>query len=133
MASQAERAGRSSATPLFVLVVATAALYLAREVIIPLALGVLFAFLLAPLVRRFESLRLGRVPSVALAVAIGMGLVVTLVYVAASQAVSLAGKLPEYRGNIQAKLKDLRSPPKEGSLGKAAKAIRELESEAHDK
>lgn len=129
MASQAERAGRSSATPLFVLVVVTAALYFAREILIPLALGVLFAFLLAPLVRRFESLRLGRVPSVALAVAMGMAIVVALGYVAASQAISLAGKLPEYRENIQRKLKDLRSPP-EGNLGKAAKALKELESGA---
>ncbi|HYD55823.1 MAG TPA: AI-2E family transporter, partial [Burkholderiales bacterium] len=133
MASHAERAGRSTATPLLVLVVATAALYLAREVIIPLALGVLFAFLLLPLVRRFESLRFGRIPSVVLAVALGMSIVVGLGYVAASQAVSLAGKLPEYRENIRAKLKELRSPPKEGSLGKAAKAIKELEAEGNGK
>jgi predicted PurR-regulated permease PerM len=60
----------------------------------------------------------------------GMGIVIALGYVAASQAISLAGKLPEYRDNIQRKLKDLRSPP-EGSLGKAAKAIKELESETN--
>jgi len=56
MASLADRTPRLSATPLLVLVVATAALYLAREVLIPLALAMLFSFLLAPASRRFEAL-----------------------------------------------------------------------------
>lgn len=133
MATQAERAPRSSATPLLALVVATAALYLAREVIIPLALAILFAFVLAPLVRRFESWRFGRVPSVLVAVALGMAIVVGLGWISVTQAVSLAGKLPEYRENISRKLKELRSPPKQGDLAKAAKAIKELESETNGK
>jgi predicted PurR-regulated permease PerM len=133
MATHAERAPRSSATPLLALVVATAVLYLAREVIIPLALAVLFAFVLAPLVRRLEGWRFGRVPSVLVAVLLGMAVVGAVGWVAVTQAVSLAAKLPEYRENISRKLKDLRSPPKEGELAKAAKAIKELESQAHEK
>src|SRR5688500_18543622 len=100
MASQAERVPRSSATPLLALVVATAVLYLAREILIPLALAVLFAFVLAPLVRRLESWGFGRVPSVLIAVLLGMAVVVGLGWIAATQTVSLAGKLPEYRENI---------------------------------
>jgi predicted PurR-regulated permease PerM len=133
MALPAEPAGRFSGTPLLALVVATAVLYLAREVIIPLAIAVLLAFLLAPLVRRFESWRLGRVASVVLSVALGLSVIVGLGWIAASQALSLAGKLPEYRENISRKMKDLRSPPSEGSLGKAAKAIQELETETNGK
>lgn len=133
MAFQAERAPRSSATPLLALVVATAVLYLAREILIPLALAVLFAFVLAPLVRRLEAWRLGHVPSVLLAVLLGMAVVVGLGWIAVTQAVSLAGKLPEYRENISRKLKDLRSPPKDGELAKAAKALKELETEANGK
>jgi predicted PurR-regulated permease PerM len=131
MATRAEPAWRSSATPLLAVVVATTVLYLAREVVIPFALAVLLAFLLAPLVRRFESLRLWRVPSVLLSVALGMAVVSGVGWVAADQAVSLAGKLPEYKDNISRKMKDLRAQPS-GDLGKAAKAIKELEGEAAD-
>jgi predicted PurR-regulated permease PerM len=131
MAAHAEPVWRSSATPLLAVVVATTVLYLAREVIIPFALAVLLAFLLAPLVRRFESLGLGRVPAVLLSVALGMAVVTAVGWVAADQAVSLAGKLPEYKDNVSRKMKDLRAPPT-GDLGKAAKAIKELEGEASD-
>ncbi len=129
MASQAQRAPRPGGSPLFALVVAVAVLYLAREVIIPLALAVLFAFILAPLVRRLEALKLGRASATFVAVAIGMSVIVGVGWVAMNQAVSLAGKLPEYKDNITSKLRDLRAPP-QGSLGKAAKAIKELENEA---
>jgi predicted PurR-regulated permease PerM len=133
MATHAERSPRSSATPLLALVVATAVLYLAREILIPLALAVLFAFVLAPLVRRLEAWRFGRVPAVLVSVLLGMALVAGLGWLAVNQAASLAGKLPEYRENISRKLKDLRSPPTEGSLAKAAKAIEEIERDANGK
>ena len=56
--------GRGSLTAALVaLVIVTAVLYLAREVLIPLALSILFGFLLAPAVRRLESWRLHRVPA----------------------------------------------------------------------
>ena len=132
MASQAQRAPRAFGSPLFALVVAIAVLYLAREVIIPLALAGLFAFVLAPLVRRLEALRIGRPAATFLSVAIGMAVIVGVGWVAVDQAVSLAGKLPEYKDNITRKLRDLRSAP-QGNLGKAAKAIKELESETAGK
>ena len=53
------------------LLVAAAVLYLAREVLIPLALAILLSFLLAPVVRRLEHWRLGRIPSTIIAVAVG--------------------------------------------------------------
>ena len=43
------------------LVIVVAVLYLAREVLIPLALAILFSFVLAPVVRRLERWHLGRV------------------------------------------------------------------------
>jgi predicted PurR-regulated permease PerM len=49
--------------------------------------------------------------------------------VASKQALSLAAKLPEYRANISKKIRAVREP-QEGSLGKAAEAIKELENEA---
>jgi predicted PurR-regulated permease PerM len=130
MASLADRTPRLSATPLLVLVVATAALYLAREVLIPLALAMLFGFLLAPAARRLEALHLGRIASTLIVVALFVGALGTIGWVAGNQVVSLIGKLPEYKGNIARKLQALRSPPTEGNLGKAAQALKEIEKEA---
>nr|HQA44553.1 AI-2E family transporter [Phycisphaerae bacterium] len=46
--------------------IVTLALYLGKDVLMPLALGILFSFLLAPLVTRLERTGLGRIPAVAL-------------------------------------------------------------------
>jgi predicted PurR-regulated permease PerM len=111
------------------LLVAAAILYLAREVLIPLALAILLSFLLAPLVRRLEGWRLGRVFSTLVAVAIAVSAIAGIGWIATKQALSLTAKLPEYRANISKKIRAVREP-QEGSLGKAAEAIKDLESEA---
>jgi predicted PurR-regulated permease PerM len=119
----------SKTSSLFGLLIAAAILYLAREVLIPLALAILLSFLLAPVVRRLEHWRLGRIPSTFIAVVIGFSLIGGIGVVASKQALSLAAKLPEYRANISKKIRAVREP-QEGSLGKAAEAIKELENEA---
>jgi len=111
------------------LLAAAAILYLAREVLIPLALAILAAFLLAPLVRQLEHLRLGRIGATFIAVVLGFSLIGGVGLVAARQALSLAEKLPEYRENIRAKIRSVRGQ-QEGAIGKAAEAIKDLESEA---
>ena len=111
------------------MLIAAAILYLAREVLIPLALAILLSFLLAPVVRRLEHWRLGRVPSTLIAVLVGFSLISGIGYVAARQALSLAAKLPEYRDNIGAKIRAVRGQ-QESTLGKAADAIKQLEDEA---
>jgi predicted PurR-regulated permease PerM len=111
------------------LLAAAAILYLARDVLIPLALAILLSFLLAPVVRRLEQWRLGRIPSTIVAVVIGFSIIGAVGWVAGRQALSLAAKLPEYRENIRAKIRAIREP-QESTLGKAAEAIKELESEA---
>src|SRR5438270_12183114 len=64
-------------TPRFVLLasiaVVVAALYLAQDVLIPLALATLLPFLLSPLVARLERCRLGRVPAVVVVAALAVG------------------------------------------------------------
>ena len=111
------------------LLVAAAILYLARDVLIPLALAILLSFLLAPLVRRLEHWKLGRLTSTLIAVVIGFAFIGGIGLVATRQALSLAGKLPEYRENIREKIHALRAP-NDGTLGKAAEAIKQLESDA---
>jgi predicted PurR-regulated permease PerM len=111
------------------LLVAAAFLYLARDVLIPLALAILLSFLLAPIVRRLEHWRLGRIPSTLIAVVIAFSIIGGIGVIAARQALSLAAKLPEYRENITKKIRAVRAP-QEGSIGRAAEAIKDLENEA---
>jgi len=111
------------------LLIAAAILYLAREVLIPLALAILLSFLLAPVVRRLEHWRLGRIPSTLIAVTICFALMAGIGWIAARQALSLAAKLPEYRENIGAKFRAVRGQ-QESTIGKAADAIKQLENEA---
>ncbi|HEX8524054.1 MAG TPA: AI-2E family transporter [Tepidisphaeraceae bacterium] len=96
--------------------VVIAALYLASEVLIPLALAVLLTFLMTPLVRRFERARIGRVPSVLTVVTISFVLLGVLGFVVADQLYELAKNLDQYQDNIIAKLEILR--PKSGLLDK---------------
>ena len=128
MAEYYEQRARSYAGPMLGVVIVTASLYLAREVLIPLALALLFSALLAPAVRRLEALRLGRSASALISVGLFLALLAIVGIAAGNQVVSLAGKLPEYKENIEKKLRALHSPPK-GDLGKAAKAIKEIQGD----
>lgn len=96
-----------SATLLTVLIV-VAVLYFARSVLIPIALALLLAFLLGPLVVRLRHWGLGRLPSVLVVVlfsftAIGIGS-----FFVVSQMTDLAHKLPEYQQNVHKKLESIR-------------------------
>ena len=53
-----------------ILVAVVAVLYLAREILIPLAFAVTVSLILAPAIARLEKLRLGRVPAVLLVMVI---------------------------------------------------------------
>jgi predicted PurR-regulated permease PerM len=126
---QLPAARRPRGTVMLALVIVVAVLYLAREVLIPLALAILFSFVLAPGVRFLERLRLGRVASTFIMVIAGCAILGAVGALAANQAISLAAKLPEYRHNITEKIQALRSP-RSGDLGKAAEAIKDLEKQA---
>src|ERR1035437_7801003 len=97
--------------------VVVASLYYARDVLIPLALAVLLAFLLNPLASLLERWRLGRVAPVFLAVLLAMGGVGLLGWVLEAQFVNIANSLPSLRGDIQRKIADLRGMS--GKFGEA--------------
>jgi predicted PurR-regulated permease PerM/CheY-like chemotaxis protein len=102
--------------------VVVASLYYARDVLIPLALAVLLAFLLNPLASLLEKWRLGRVAPTFLAVLLAMAVVGLLGWVLEAQFVNMANKLPDVRADIQRKVADLR-----GLSGKFGKATRNIE------
>src|SRR5205823_14619448 len=102
----------------------------ARDLLIPLALAVLFTLLLAPGVRRLESWHLNRLVATLIVAVLALALVGGVGWVTGSEFVNLAGKLPEYRENITKKLQALRSTPRQGPLGKAAEALQQLEKDS---
>src|SRR5215211_6593382 len=87
--------------------VVVAALYFAREVCIPLALGILLSFLLAPLALRLRHWGLGRIGSVIAAVSLAFGIVAFLGWLTVAQLYDLAAKLPQYESNIDTKIQAL--------------------------
>jgi predicted PurR-regulated permease PerM len=105
-----------------------AALYFAREILIPLAFALILTFLLTPLVALLQKTRIGRVPSVAAAVLVTMAAAGGVGWIIAIQLVDVAEKLPRYSQNIQAKMEKLRIPT-QGPLGLAAASLREIASE----
>ena len=88
-------------------VVVVAALYLARDVLVPIMLAVLLSFLLTPLANLLRRLHFGRVPSVIVAVGVALGIIVSLGTVMGSQVASLAVDVPQYVTSIQSKVAKL--------------------------
>lgn len=81
-----------------------ALLYLGKAFLLPLTLSVLLAFLLAPVVARFEGWGLGRVLSVTVVTLLAFALIGAGIYVVAAQFVDLVDALPGYRENLRVKV-----------------------------
>src|SRR5688572_13255144 len=86
-----------------------AALYIARDLLIPLALSALLTFLLSPLATRIERW-IGRIAAVLLVVALILTSLGAAGWMVTRQLVDLATKLPEYKGNIITKMQAFRTP-----------------------
>ncbi len=82
----------------------TAVLYLGKPFLMPLALSILLAFLLAPLAARLEAAGGGRIFSVILTTILAFSLFAAALYVVGSQAVDLAKSLPKYHENLEQKV-----------------------------
>jgi predicted PurR-regulated permease PerM len=105
-----------------------AALYFAREILIPLAFALTLTFVLTPVVAFLQRSRIGRVPSVAVTVLVTMAVAGCVGWIIAIQLVDVAEKFPTYRQNIHAKMEALRIPTKE-PLGLAANSLRDIARE----
>ncbi len=92
---------------LFVMIVAT--LYFGKEVLVPVTLALLLAFVLAPLATLLRRLHLGKVPSVLLGVILALGLILAIGGVIGSQIAELAGDIPKYAATVETKVANVRS------------------------
>jgi predicted PurR-regulated permease PerM len=86
-----------------------AGLYLARDLLIPIALAIFLAFLLAPLVRRIQGWGLRRGLAVFVLVALTFSLINFASCFVGARAMSLVEQLPKYRENIVIKARSLRA------------------------
>ena len=99
-------AAPSSATATaMILAVTVAALYLGREVLIPLALSILVSFALSPATTLLRRWGLGRMPSVLLVVVVVFALVAGFVTVVTSQVTGLTDNLARYEYNLRSKIR----------------------------
>ncbi len=100
----AETPGLSGLLTLAVGVVVVAGLYLGRTVLIPITLAVLLSFLLAPLVNLLRRIRLGRVPSVLVAVLLALSIILAAGTLIGSQIADLMEEVPQYAMTIRGKV-----------------------------
>jgi len=110
------------------IVVVIASLYFGRQVLIPLALAVVLAFLLTPIVGLVERCRLGRVPSVLVVLVLSFALLAAVGWGVTSQLMEILVRLPDYRANIHNKIEALR-PPRGSGLSKATATVHDLSKE----
>jgi predicted PurR-regulated permease PerM len=102
-----------------------AALYFAREILIPLAFALTLTFLLTPVVARLQKLHAGRVVSVLTAVVVSVGVAGGISWILATQLVDVANQIPQYSENIRARITAFRLPST-GQIGQAAKSVQEI-------
>lgn len=112
------------------IVVFVAALHLAKEILLPLALAVLISFLLTPLANRLERLGLGRIFPVLLVVGVTFLVLGALGWVVTRQLVDLGVQLPSYRKNLIAKIHQIK--PDSQALARLTETVKDLDRAIHE-
>jgi predicted PurR-regulated permease PerM len=102
-------------------------LYFARDVIVPITLAILLSFLLAPVVRRLLRWHFPRVAAVTLTVVIAFVALLGFAAIVVQEISSLAQQLPEYRSNLETKIRSLPAiVPGGGVFGRLASMAEQL-------
>src|SRR6188472_2123647 len=91
-----------------VVTVVIAILYFAREILVPIALAILLSFVLAPLVKLFQRVRIPRPVAVLLAVVTGVAVAISLGTMVTVQVNQLVSDLPRYQTILGQKVHSLR-------------------------
>jgi predicted PurR-regulated permease PerM len=117
----------------FVLVILViGCLYWARPVLVPAALGILFTFLLSPVVLGLQRLGLRRTPAV-VAVVMGASLLLGgLAWLFVAQVVHLGHQLPVYEQNVTRRIEEIRAQGRGGWLEKVQQFAARVTQAAND-
>jgi predicted PurR-regulated permease PerM len=122
-------AGSTLTTLLFVTVIVVA-LYVGREVLVPIALAILMSFVLAPFVRKLHDWRVPRLVAVLLVVIVAFSAILVAGGMIVSQVNQLATDLPRYQATLREKIQTVRGMTGgSGTLEKAAEVLQDLNSE----
>ena len=107
-----------------------AGLYVAREVLLPLALAILLSFVLTPPLLLLRRIKVPRVLAVGIVVAIGFGFIFALGWLMSREATKLAADLPNYSTTLSQKIESLRDSTKESQvLKKAGDVLTDLQQQ----
>ena len=119
----------SSKSSLFIAVTLTIAiLYFGRFIFIPLALALVFSFLLTPFVSLLEKAHLGRVPSTLTVLALCIVIAVGVGWEVTAQLLEITGHIGDYKENLEQTIRSL-NIPRNTALGQATATMRELNKE----
>lgn len=109
---------------------AIGALYVGREIFVPVALAVLLSFVLAPFVTQLQLWRLPKTLSVFVVVFLGFSVIFSLGGLMVSQAGRLANDLPSYQQTLRDKIESIRGlTGGSGTLERASNVLKELKTE----
>ena len=101
-----------------------------REILEPLVIASLLAFILSPLIRRLRQWGIWRIPSVVLSVLFALAVIGALSAVIGLQVTQLAQELPTYETNLRNKIRDLGAGRlTSGALDRASGTLRDLQEE----
>jgi predicted PurR-regulated permease PerM len=88
-------------------VVIVSALYLARDVLIPITLAIFLSFFLAPIVRLLQRARLPKVVAVIVAVVVALAVILLVGAIIGSQIKALIVNLPQYMSTVNDKVESV--------------------------
>ncbi len=111
-----------------ILVAVVAVLYLAREILIPLAFAITLTLVMSPAVDWLQKLHFPRVASVFLVMTVSLLVTGGISFVIFNQLVDVANEIPSYQENIRSKIQAMRAPS-QGGVGRAAERLKALEKE----
>ena len=115
-------------SPLFGVLLAITVLYLAREIFVPLALALLFGFLLSPLVKHLERWHVRRSLAVGMVIVFSLSGLGLVGWVVSNQLVDVFNQIPAYKDNIRDKVVALSGGHNTG-LDKVKNSVQELGKE----
>jgi len=110
-------------------VVVVAVLYFTREILVPIALAVLLSFVLAPLVRLLQGLKVPRSLAVMGAVTAALAISASLATMVMVEVNQLGNDLPRYQSTLSDKMHNLRDAVSRAGLLNASGLLKNLDRE----
>ena len=105
-------------TTFVMVILVVGCLYFAQAVLIPIAVAILFTFLLSPIVVSLQRRGLPKTLAVGFVVVTSVLVITGLLWILTAQFVSLANELPKYQENVAKRISDLRTTDPNSLLSK---------------